>query len=304
MSDYVVAGVTGHVGSVVATELLGQGETIKAIVRKDDQAAVWRERGAKVAIGSLTDQGFLSQALTGAAGFFTLLPPDYRAEDFHAVQRRTADAIAAAVKASAVPHVVMLSSLGADLAEGTGPIKGLHYLENALRAAGTQLTAIRACYFQENIEEVIPAARQSGIYPNFMPSADTVIPTIATRDIGRLAARLLTSPPRTNEIIDLVGPAYSARQVSEKLGAALGKRLEIVDIPAAGHVEALMQAGLIRPVAEVMAELYRAIGSGLITTKGDRLETGTTGIDEVIAALVGQAQGGNTARDQPRGAGR
>ena len=88
---------------------------------------------------------------------------------------------------------------------------------------------------------------------------------IATRDIGRLAAKLLKSPPPSSEVVDLVGPMYSARQLSEKLGAALGKPLRIVDIPAASHIDALMQAGVPKPLAEVYAEMYAGLGSGLIT---------------------------------------
>jgi uncharacterized protein YbjT (DUF2867 family) len=290
MSTYVVAGVTGHVGSVVASELLAQGGKVKAIVRDGKRGAIWRERGAEIAAGSLADQGFLSKTLVGAAGFFALLPPDNTAADFYGAQRRTADAIAAAVTDSAVPHVVMLSSVGADLADGNGPIKGLHYLEQALRAAGRKLTAIRAGYFQENIASVIPAALRTGVFPNFMPSADTAVPMIATRDIGRLAARLLTSPPTASETIDLIGPVYSARQLSEKLGAALGRSLHVVDIPASGHLAALTQAGLPRSVAEAYAELYAALGSGRITPKGDRTVTGTTTIDEALPDLVARAQ--------------
>jgi len=52
-----------------------------------------------------------------------------------------------------------LSSVGADLPSGTGPIRGLNYLENALRAAGVQLTAIRAGYFQENLGGSVAPAR-------------------------------------------------------------------------------------------------------------------------------------------------
>jgi uncharacterized protein YbjT (DUF2867 family) len=293
MPAYVVAGITGHVGSVVASELLAHGEKIKAIVRDGSRAATWRDRGAEIAAGSLEDRTFLGKTLTGAAGFFVLLPPNETATgDYFAAQRRTSDAIAGAVKDSAVPLVVVLSSLGAELAEGTGPIKSLHYLKNALRATGTKLIAIRASYFQENIASVIPGAHEPGIYPNFLPSADTAIPMIATRDIGRLAATLLKSAPQRSETVDLVGPMYSARQLAEKLGIAIGKLLQVVDIPLAGQVEAMIQAGLPRPVAEVYAEMYRAIGSGLITTKGDRTVTGTTTIDDVLSDLLagGQAQ--------------
>ncbi len=139
---FVVAGVTGHVGSVVAEQLLAKGQKVKVLVRDAAKGEAWAKRGAEVAQGSLEDQAFLAGALRGATGFFTLLPPNFAAPDFYAFQRSTSDAIAAGVEASGVPHVVLLSSVGADLAEGNGPIKGLHYLENALRATGTKLTAL------------------------------------------------------------------------------------------------------------------------------------------------------------------
>ena len=159
MSSYVIAGVTGHVGSVVASELLARGEKIKAIVRDANRASAWRERGADIVVGSLCDNKFLAKTLVNTAGFFTLLPQDCHAGDFYGAQRRTADSIAAAVKESAVPHVVMLSSLGADLVDGTGPIKGLHYLERALAAAGTKLTAVRACFFRRISRALFPRHR-------------------------------------------------------------------------------------------------------------------------------------------------
>lgn len=283
---FVVAGVTGHVGSVVAEKLLAGGHKVKVIVRDGAKGAAWSKKGAEVAVGGLDDQAFLTGALRGATGFFTLLPPNYQSTDFVATQRRTADSIAGAVKASGVPHVVMLSSIGADLAAGNGPIKGLHYLENALRAAGVNLTAIRAGSFQENVANVLEPAKKMGIFPNFAPSADYPMPQIATRDIGALAAESLVSPPAKSEIVDLHGPAYSNRQVAEKLGAALGKKLNIVDIPPAGHVAALLQAGMSQSLAELFAEMYAGFATGQIVPKGDRMAQGKTTLDEVIKTLV------------------
>jgi uncharacterized protein YbjT (DUF2867 family) len=162
----------------------------------------------------------------------------------------------------------------------------LHYLENKLRATGAKLVAIRAAYFQENVAGVIPAAREAGVFPNFLPSADFAVPMVATRDIGRLAARALQSPPETGETIDLIGPEYTPRQLAEKLGPALGKSLQIVDIPAAGHVQAFVDAGFPRSTAEVYAELYAALGSGILQPRGDRIEKGTTPIDEILPGLA------------------
>ena len=283
---FVVAGVTGHVGGVVATELLARGETVRVLVRSAAKGEVWSRQGAEVTVAALDDPTSLTDALQGAAGFFALLPPNFAASDFYASQRRTGDAIAQAVKQSGVPHVVMLSSIGADLAEGTGPVKGLHHLERALRATGVRLTAIRAGSFQENIASAIGSAKSAGIYPNATPSADFELPMIATRDIGELAAFELRMPSSESEIVDLVGPAYSANQLARKLGAKLGKALRVVDLSVEGQVAAMVQAGLSAEHAAVFGELVAAANRGELQPKGDRLKHGPTPIDAVIETLV------------------
>jgi uncharacterized protein YbjT (DUF2867 family) len=283
---FVIAGVTGHVGKHAAHELLAQKQKVKVIVRDAAKAAEWSQRGAEVAVGRLEDTAFLAGALKGAAGFFTLLPPDYAATDVFATQKHNADAIAAAVKQSGVPVVVMLSSLGADLPTGTGPVKGLHYLENALRATGTKLVAIRAAYFQENLGQSVGPAKQMGMYFNFMPSRDAQMPSIATRDIGALVAKTLASPPSKSEVIDHIGPTYKVSELVDKLGKAVGKQLQIVDIPPQGHVEAMTKAGLPKPFAEAFAEMYSAFATGKVVPRGDRIVQGTTEVEAVIAELV------------------
>jgi len=283
---FVIAGVSGHVGGMAAGELLSAKQPVKVIVRETAKGREWADRGAEVAVGSLDDATFLAGVLKGATGFFTLLPPDYAAKDFYGTQRKTADAIASAVKTSGVPHVVLLSSIGADLDKGNGPIKGLCYLENALRATGTKLTAIRAAYFQENIGNSLAPARQQGIFPNFVPSRDYPMPMIATRDIGVEVAKALRSPPAKSEVIDLMGPQYTVNQVAAKLGEAVGKKLQIVDIPKDQHVSAMVQTGLPQQVAEAFAEMYDGFATGRITPKGDRTLQGKTEIDDTIGNIV------------------
>jgi uncharacterized protein YbjT (DUF2867 family) len=286
---FVIAGVTGHVGAVAANELLGKKEKIKVLVRDAKKAEPWSRRGAEVAVGSLEDQAFLTGALRGATGFFVLLPPNYAVTspaEFYGYQRKTADAIAGAVKAAGVPHVVLLSSIGADLPDGTGPIKGLHYAENVLRGTGAVLTAIRAGYFQENLGGTAAAAKQQGIFPNFTPSADYPMPMINTNDIGRLAAESLLAKPRQSEAVDLQGPKYSQRELAQKLGAALGKELRIIDIPQAEWITALTKGGVPPAVAEIYAEMYGAFAKGIIKPCGDRFVEGKTPIDEVVRSLA------------------
>jgi uncharacterized protein YbjT (DUF2867 family) len=287
MSKFVVAGVTGHVGSVVAGDLLAAGEAVTVIVREAEKAAEWSARGATVAVGSLDEADFVAATVKGADGFFTLIPPHYATGDIYSAQRKSADALATGIKRGGVPLVVLLSSVGADRADKNGPIKGLHYAEQKLRETGTKLVAVRAGSFQENIAGAVAAAKNAGIFPNFLPSADIAAPQVASQDVGHAISKVLRSPPARSEVVDLVGPAYSSRQLAEKLGKLLGKTLPIVDIPAAGQVAALQQAGVPPDVAAALAEMYAGFSAGLLTPKGDRTIQVTTPIDEILPALVG-----------------
>ena len=278
MATFVVAGVTGRVGSVVATELVAQGQQVSGISRGGGAPDVTQ--------GSLADADFLTRVLSGADGFFALLPEDPFAADFHGGRRAMADAMATAVRASGVSHVVLLSAVAASLADGNGPAKDLYYAEHVLRDAATKLSVVRAAWFQENVGAVIDAANGAGIYPNFMASADAQFPTVATRDVGRLAASLLLSPAAASEVIDLAGPQYSTRELASALGAMIGKPLRVVDVPAPARAGALVQAGLPPAFAEAVAELYACFESGRVHPQGDRVVTGTTTIHDVLPGLV------------------
>ena len=292
MPKYVVAGATGRVGSVVASELLARRQAVTVIVRDEARALEWARRGAEVAVGLLDDRAFVAHAVHGTSGFFTLLPENVRPDDFHGARRRMADAIAGGVRDGGVSHVVMLSAIAAILPDGNGPAKDLHYCERQLATHATRLTLLRACYFQDNLANAIPAAVQGGVYPNFLASADAAIPMIATRDVGRFAADALLAPPQVRQVIDLFGPAYSIRQVARMLGVALDKDLQVIDIPPARQSDTLVAAGIPRPIADAIAEMFGAFNAGLITPQGDRSLVGTTPIDDVIAQHVRRGPAG------------
>jgi uncharacterized protein YbjT (DUF2867 family) len=280
---YVIAGASGRTGKVVAETLLSQGKQVRVVVRDGAKASALRARGAEVAVASLDDEAALERALQGAAGFYTLLPEDLGAgAEFHAHRSRMADAMAAAARASRVPHVVFLSGTPAALPDGNGPAKDVHYAENALRAAAAKLTILRASFFQENVFMALTPAKHEGIYPNFHPAADFAFATVATRDIGKLAARSLCEPPSRGEIVDLLGPEYSVRDLASGLGRALGKTLRVVDISPAAQVGVLTQAGLPAPYAEALVEMFACFAPGRIPLRGDRTERCTTTLDEVL----------------------
>jgi uncharacterized protein YbjT (DUF2867 family) len=281
---YTITAVTGHVGGATARALIAADADVRAVVRNPDTGAAWAERGAEVAVADFTDQAALTAALSGSDGAFVMLPTIATASD--AEHREMADSIAVAVADSAVPHVVMLSSVGADLPEGTGPIRWLHHLEHRLNATGVIVTAIRSPHFQEKVETVLPAAISDGVYPVFGDLADIGIPMVATCDVGVAAAEFLMSPPAASQVIDLDAPTYSEADVARQLGTVLGRDLHVVPIPRADWLDTLTATGMPTTMAAELVELFDAGHRGDLRPRSGHLHRCTTPLDDTLCHLV------------------
>ena len=284
---YTITGVTGHVGAVIAEELLHRGAPVRVVVRDPSKREAWEQQGAQTWIADFNDRAALAGALRGSDGAFILLPTIPTASDTE--HRQLADSIAGAVADSGIPHVVLLSSIGAELADGTGPVRWLHHIEARLRQTDVVLSTIRSCHFQEKVETVLGAVLGAGVYPVFGETADVPTPMVATRDIGQVAVEMLLAPPSTSQVIDLLGPEYTERDVADRLAATLGKPLQVVTIPRSGWIDAMRDAGLPESFAHELAALYDAEQHGLFHLRGHRQQTCTTPIDEALRHIVATA---------------
>jgi uncharacterized protein YbjT (DUF2867 family) len=280
---YVIAGVTGNTGSVVAETLLAQGEQVRVIVRDAAKGASWKARGAEVAVAALEDTAALTAALRGADGAYLLVPPRLGSADPVGENRAVVASLAAAVAAAKVPHVVLLSSVGAQHAAGTGPIGSVHHAEAEL-AKVTTLTAVRASYFLENWGGSLGMLDQ-GVLPTFT-RPDQRFPMVATADIGRTAARALVE--KTPGVIELAGPRdQSADDIAAILTTITGKPIKAQQAPLDAVVPTLTQFGISPQVAALFREMYEGIASGLLAPEpGNRQVKGTVGAEQVLRTLL------------------
>jgi uncharacterized protein YbjT (DUF2867 family) len=258
-----VAGVSGHTGSAAAGRLLDRGRPTRVIVRDAAKGDPWKARGAEIAVASLGDADALAAALKGVGAAYLLIPPAYDAPDLLAAQRVVVDAIARAVQQSRVGHVVLLSSVGAHHAEGTGPIRILHHAEQRLRESGRPVTFLRAPYFVENWAGVLPAVTGQGVLPSLLP-VDQPLEMATTADIGHAAADLLAGhAPAGVSIVEMGGPApLSPRQLARDLARTLGRHVEPIQLPLDQVVPVFRGLGFSENAAELVREMYGAVYDG------------------------------------------
>lgn len=286
---YAVLGATGNTGSVVARELLARGAQVRVIVRDADKVRTLADRGAEVAVARIEDTGALAKALRGVQGAYVMTPPLLDPNDIAGALRTLTESLARAIAEAGVPHVVLLSSVGAHLPSGTGPIVNNRHTEIALRAVTPALSAVRAPYFMDNWIESFAALDDGKLLTMWAP--ERPIDQISSEDIGRLAAGLVLEGSHGHEVVELSGPTdYSPIDAARALSKLLGRTIEPLHVPNEAIVPALIGAGLPRNAAESYREMYEAIDRGLVHEgKGARALRGSVTLEQALSGLLARA---------------
>ena len=285
---FVVAGATGKTGSVVATTLLERKQPVRVIVRTPEKGAAWKAKGADVAVAALEDSQALANALKGATGGYFLVPPDYKALHYLNDRKHLVDSLAAAVESSGLRHLVFLSSIGAHVPTGTGPIRALHYAERRLGAVAASMTIVRAPYFMENWMSVLRAAHMGGILPSFL-SAGRKMSMIAACDIGRIAVECVLDQPNGRRVLELSGPhEYSPNDVAAVIGQHFNRHVVAQHLPLHAVVPTLTSMGWSEDAATLFEEMYAGLESGRITFEGNGAcrPRGLVTLSEAVATWI------------------
>jgi uncharacterized protein YbjT (DUF2867 family) len=283
---FVVLGATGNTGRVVAETLLSQNKKVRVVVRDVAKSQVWREAGADVSVADVGDGAALKRAFTDAEGAYVLLPPNFSSTQVRADNNRRTSTIAEAIEAARVPHVVLLSSIGAQQADGTGPVLSLRDAEAAFTQGRAAATFLRAAYFMENWGGALFGVTK-GVLPSFL-LADKPIAMVATRDIGLAAARLLAEGGSGKRVIELAGPReYSPRDVATALARVVGKPITVQEGPEDAMEPALAAAGMNAEWTRLFKELTHGLNTGIVAWEGGHpLWRGETDIQTVLSALL------------------
>lgn len=255
----IIAGSLGNISRPLSQELIQNGHELTIISHNPERITEIGKLGAKAAIGSVTDLSFLSQTLMGADAAYVMVPPNMGVIPTANAGKVFADA----VQDSGVKRVVLLSSLGAERPEGTGPIAGLHPVERYFQEIpGLSLTIVRAGYFYINFYNDIPLIKNAGIIGSNY-SGETLIPLVHPKDAAQSIAEELQQHPASNDVKYVVSDYRSARDIAQILGNEVGKDLTWVSFSDEQLQNGMTEAG----VPEELAALFVEMGNALEENK-------------------------------------
>jgi uncharacterized protein YbjT (DUF2867 family) len=276
---YVILGASGNTGQIVAKTLLARGKQVRVVGRNATHLQPLAAQGAEVFIADVTDAATLTKAFQQASAAYVMIPPNPTSNDPLGYAERAGDAITAAVRNVGVKNIVSLSSIGADKPSGTGPVVGLHNLEQKLnQVKSANVLHLRAGYFMENTLGQAGAIRMMGstIGP---VRPDLKLSMIATRDIGAAAAEALLHPDfhgkSTQELQGQRDIEYI--EATAIIGKAIGKpNLGYVHAPDDQIRPAMVQMGMSDNFVGLILEMAGALNSGYMRALEPRTARNTT----------------------------
>ncbi|WP_367331135.1 NAD(P)H-binding protein [Sphingobacterium multivorum] len=264
--NITLTGSLGNISRPLAERLIREGHQLTIISSSPHKAEAIGQLGAKPAIGDLSDVGFLTQTLKGADAVFAMIPTDMTSADMDSDILKIGWAYDAAIRIAQVKHVVLLSSIGADQAADTGPVKALHQVEHFFqKMEDVTVTILRAGFFYYNYYRDIPLIRSMGIMGGNYPG-DAVLPLVHPRDIADSIAESLTGSGNGKEVKYIVSDIYISGEIASLLGASIDKEnLQWTVFTDQQVHDAITNAGLSKSVADGYTEMGSAIGSGLMS---------------------------------------
>jgi len=252
MSDVLVTGATGFIGSHLVPKLLEAGHHVRVLSRSPGKLPdQWRDR-VQIAQGDATDDGDVSSALEGVDVLYYLLHSMDGRGDFVARDRTLAQRFAKLAKQAGVGRIVYLSGLHpegelsphlasrvevGDILLGSG-------VPAAVLQAGVVLGAGSASFdMLRHLTERLPAM----VAPKWL---DNHIQPIAIDDVVHFLVRASELPPEVNRTFDLGGPdVLTYRDMMSRYAELAGLLPRtIVTVPVLTPGLASHWVGLVTPI--------------------------------------------------------
>jgi uncharacterized protein YbjT (DUF2867 family) len=264
---YVLTGSTGNITKPLAKALITAGHKVTIISSNESRKEEIEKIGATAAIGSVLDEPFLSRVFQSADAVYLMIPPTFSVSDWLGYQKEVAENFVTAIKNSGVKNIVQLSSIGAHMVEGAGPIDGLAYLEERLNSIDNiNVVKLRPSYFYTNFFSMIDMIKQAGILGSNIGDHKDELVLTHPNDIADAAAKhLLTLDFKGQKIEYVSSDVRTFSEIVKVLGDAIGKpELPWISFSDEDNLQGMLNAGLPEVFAKSYTQMGKSIREGLI----------------------------------------
>jgi uncharacterized protein YbjT (DUF2867 family) len=251
----LLTGATGTIGSAVLDHLGGAGVDLRVLTRDESKAHALRERGVEAAVGDFLNADTLGPALVDVTDIFLLTPisPEQVPQACNMIQ--------AAQESGHAPRIVRVSVQQASHEAPTRVGRQHAAIEDALRASGLPHTLIRPQSLMQNTLMFAPTVAAVGKI--YQPFKEGKVGMIDARDVGEVAAKILTEPGHDGKVYTLTGPAaISLGDVAQALSEVLGKDVRYVDVSPEVAKAAMLRRGVPEWLADALNEYASAHSEG------------------------------------------
>ncbi len=261
---YTLTGSLGNITKPIAEQLVKAGHDVSIISSKTANAATIKNLGATPLIGNIEDASFLVNAFKGAEIVYLMIPPKWDMPDWLTHQQNVSDNYVEAIKKNNIKNVVVLSSIGAHMGTGAGPIDGLAYLESKInQLQDVNAVYLRPGYFYSNLYSQIPLIKNAGIMGANQP-ADLKMVLTHPDDIAGFAAERLLHPDFKEKQVQYIGSDEKTwAEITTVLAQAIGKEnIPWVEFTDQQSFDGMLQAGLAETIANGYTNMGIAFRSG------------------------------------------
>jgi len=261
---YVITGSAGNISKPLTEKLSAAGHEVTVIGRNEENLKALTGKGANAAIGDVEDAAFLKKAFAGADAIYTMYPPQYAGMELDAYGK-LAEKYGEAITTNNIKYVVNLSSIGAHMREGCGPVSGLYRAEQELnKLTDVNVLHLRPGYFYINLYGNLGMVRDMNIIGNNSGDSSVKIILSHPNDIAEAAAEeLLNLSFKGHSVRYLFSDERTQGDVAKVLGAAVGKpELPWVPFTDEQTYGGMIGAGLPEKMAKKYVEMGSAMRSG------------------------------------------
>jgi len=267
----IVTGSLGNISKPLTKELVQKGHQVTVISSKPERQKDIEALGAKAAIGTMEDAGFLSSTFKGADAVYVMetlggnsyFDPNL---DIVASLNKISNNYKQAIEQSGVKRVVHLSSIGAHTNKGNGLLDFYYNVEDILKTlpSDVSITFMRPVGFYYNLLGFINTIKTQGVIATNY-GGDSKKPWVSPIDIAAAVAEELVTPFEGRKVRYVASDEISCNELASLLGAAIGKPdLKWVMIPDEQLLQGMISVGMNPKIAAGLVKMNASGQTGVL----------------------------------------